>query len=108
MSQVVTALGVLGTLAFGITTYLNYKVVKRLKENKETTIEMFFLRPQIKNGLKRLLASISIFAVSATVSIIGVQNQNIVLAQGIRVGSAILFLAYMSFFYALYRSTQFK
>jgi len=106
MSQVLTVLGFTGMILFGITALLNYKLVKRLKEDRETTIEMFFLRSEIKDSMKNLLLAVLVFGVSATVSMIGLQIENIVLAQGIRVGSAVLFVAYMMFFYTLYESTR--
>lgn len=106
MSKAVTLLALVGTLTFGMTTYFNYRVYKRLEEDRETTIEMFFLRSEIRGSLKRLLVAILIFGVSGTVSIIGLRMENIVVAQGIRIGSAALFVAYMMFFLTLYLSTN--
>lgn len=106
MSKAVTLLALIGTLTFGMTTYFNYRVYRRLEEDRDTTIEMFFLRSEIKNSLKKLLVAILLFGISATVSIIGLRMENIVLAQGIRIGSVALFVAYMMFFLTLYLSTN--
>ncbi|MFB6175076.1 MAG: hypothetical protein ABEJ87_03795 [Candidatus Nanohalobium sp.] len=102
----VTFLSLIGTLTFGMTTYLNYMFYRRLEDDKKTTIEMFLLKSEIEKALKILLVSILVFGFSGLVSIIGSRVGSPFLAGAIVLGLATFFIAYMIFFITLYLSTQ--
>ncbi|MFB6115018.1 MAG: hypothetical protein ABEK04_01905, partial [Candidatus Nanohalobium sp.] len=92
MSKIVTFLGLIGTFTFGVTSYMNYRVYKRLEDNRKTTIEMFFLRSEIGEALKFMLVSILIFGLSGSVSIMGLRTGNLLLAGAIDLGIAVFFV----------------
>lgn len=97
-----TLLGLIGVIAFSITSYLNYRVYSRMKRDKELTIEFMFLRDQIQTALRALIIANLLFLASSGITIIGVYINNLVISQAFRLGSAALFIAYMSFFLAIY------
>lgn len=101
-----TFLGILGTLIFAVTTVLSYVVHKRIENNLETTLEMFFLRSEIRKSLKALLISTIILGSSGIASIVGMRFNIPLLGQSILYGSTVLFTAYMGFFVTLYLSTN--
>lgn len=94
-------LAALGLTAFTLTSYFNYRIYKRLMANGETTLEYLFLRKEIKTALEILIVSIVIFLITSLVTVIAVQTQMLVLSQAIRIGTAIMFIAYTGFFIAL-------
>ncbi|AOV94964.1 hypothetical protein AQV86_03505 [Nanohaloarchaea archaeon SG9] len=96
----------MGSLIFGVTTALSFKVHRRIEEDLETTLEMFFLRSEIRKSLKALLFAVLIFGVSGIFSIVGMRFEIPVLTQSILLGSIVLFTAYMGFFVTLYLSTN--
>lgn len=101
-----TLLGLIGLVAFGVTAYLNYKIYRRMRRKKELTIEYIFLREQIGTAFRALIIANLIFIASSGVTIVGIYMNDIVVSQAIRVGSAALFIAYMSFFLSIYIWTR--
>jgi hypothetical protein len=101
-----TFLAIMGTLIFGATTVLSYIVHRRIEEDLETTLEMFFLRSEIRKSLKALMISVAVFGASGIGSIIGMRFEVTALEQSILLGSIVLFTAYMGFFVTLYLSTN--
>ena len=99
-------LAALGLIAFTVTSYFNYRIYKRLIANGETTLEYLFLRKEIKTALEVLIVSIIIFLITSLVTVLAVQTQMLLLSQAIRLGAAILFVAYTGFFIALYLYTR--
>lgn len=91
-------LALIGITAFSVTSYFNYQIYTRLKTNGKTTVEYLFLRGEIKTALEILIVSILIFLTSSLITIIAVKTQMIILAQAIRAGTAIMFIAYTAFF----------
>lgn len=101
-----TLLALIGLVAFAATAYINYMIYRRMLNDKELTIEYIFLRDPIRTALKALIVANLIFMISSGVTIIGFYMNNIIISQAFRVGSAALFIAYMSFFLSIYIWTQ--
>lgn len=97
---------IMGALIFGVTTVLSYVVHRRIEEDIETTLEMFFLRSEIRKSLKALLLSVVVFAVSGILSLVGFRFEIPFLVQSILVGAIVLFTGYMGFFVTLYLATN--
>lgn len=101
-----TFLAIMGALIFGVTTVLSYIVHRRIEEDLETTLEMFFLRSEIRKSMKALMISVAVFGASGIGSIVGMRLDIAALEQSILLGSIVLFTAYMGFFVTLYLSTN--
>jgi len=96
-----TVLSLTGLMAFSATSYFNYIVYRRLRDNGDTTIEYLLVRNKIKQAFELLITATLFFLASTLVTVAAVEIEMLVLSQSIRIGSALLFIAYTVFFATL-------
>lgn len=106
LNELVLVVGIIGSLVFSLAAFFNWKVYKRLKESKEQTLEYFFLRDQILVWMKALVLANVIFVVGVIFSLIGIWRGIDILIGSVMVASAVLIVAHMGFFLALFIYTH--